>query len=156
MAKYLSNRQKNLKVGISSYTESQTVLEVTGKVGIGTTNATQELDVAGDTRLRGGLYDTYNQVGAGGSILVSTGAGVSWTTPFAAGLQGLQGTQGTQGLQGTQGVQGVQGLQGLQGTQGVQGLQGLQGTQGNQGLQGLQGTQGNQPHHKSSWKHCLC
>ena len=36
MAKYLSNRQKNLRVGISSYTESNTVLEVTGKVGIGT------------------------------------------------------------------------------------------------------------------------
>jgi hypothetical protein len=30
MAKYLSNRQKNLKIGISSYTENQTVLEVIG------------------------------------------------------------------------------------------------------------------------------
>jgi hypothetical protein len=30
MAKYLSNRQKNLKVGINSYTENQTVLEVVG------------------------------------------------------------------------------------------------------------------------------
>ena len=30
MAKYLSNRQKNLKVGISSYTENQTVLKVVG------------------------------------------------------------------------------------------------------------------------------
>jgi hypothetical protein len=52
MAKNLSGRQKNLKVGISSYTESQTVLEITGKVGIGTTNATQDLDVAGDIRVR--------------------------------------------------------------------------------------------------------
>ena len=45
MTKYLSNRQKNLKVGISSYTENNTVLEVIGKVGIGTTNATTNLDV---------------------------------------------------------------------------------------------------------------
>jgi len=148
MAKYNSNRQQNLKIGISSYTENNTVLEVTGKVGIGTTNATQELDVAGDVRLRGGLYDNYNQVGIAGSILISTGAGVSWTNPYAAGLQGLQGNQGLQGLQGNQGLQGLkgdqgtQGLQGLQGNQGLQGLQGLKGDQGTQGLQGRQGTQG--------------
>ena len=34
MAKYISNRQRNLKVGISSYTENTTVLEVVGNVGI--------------------------------------------------------------------------------------------------------------------------
>jgi hypothetical protein len=39
MAKYLSKRQPNLNLGISSYTESNTVLQTIGKVGIGTTNA---------------------------------------------------------------------------------------------------------------------
>jgi hypothetical protein len=55
MAKgYISNRQQNLKVGIGSYTESNTVLEVTGKVGIGTTNAQDyELYVAGDANIAG-------------------------------------------------------------------------------------------------------
>ena len=53
MAKYVSNRQRNLKIGINSYTESQTVLEVTGKVGIATTNATTNLDVNGGLRIRG-------------------------------------------------------------------------------------------------------
>jgi hypothetical protein len=54
MAKgYLSNRQKNLKVGIVSYTESNTVLEVTGKVGIGTTNAIADLDVNGTLNVSG-------------------------------------------------------------------------------------------------------
>ena len=53
MAKYLSGRNKNLKVGVVSYTENQTVLEVTGKVGIGTTNATSALDVIGDGRFTG-------------------------------------------------------------------------------------------------------
>ena len=60
MSKYLSNRQKNLKIGISSYTENSTVLEVTGKVGIGTTNATQPLDVNGNIRLRKGIIDNNN------------------------------------------------------------------------------------------------
>lgn len=48
MAKgYLSNRQKNLRIGISSYTENSTVLEITGKVGIKTDNAQSALDVRG-------------------------------------------------------------------------------------------------------------
>ena len=53
MAKgYLSNRQRNLKVGISSYTENNTVLEITGKVGIGTTNALDSLTVLGKIQVQ--------------------------------------------------------------------------------------------------------
>ena len=48
MAKYTSGRQKNLKVGLSSYSENLTSLEVIGKVGIGTTNTTSSLYVVGD------------------------------------------------------------------------------------------------------------
>lgn len=55
MAKgYLSNRQKNLKIGISSYTENTTVLEVTGNVGIGTANALQNLHVLGNVLVAAG------------------------------------------------------------------------------------------------------
>ena len=61
MAKYRSNRQQNIKIGIVSYTENNTVLEVTGNVGIGTTNPTRTLDVNGDIRVRGALYDKDNQ-----------------------------------------------------------------------------------------------
>ena len=54
MAKgYISNRQKNLKVGISSYTEDTTTLSVVGKVGIGTDNASADLDVRGDINVTG-------------------------------------------------------------------------------------------------------
>jgi hypothetical protein len=54
MAKYISNRQQNLKVGISSYTENQQVLEITGNVGIKTSNTQDyELYVAGDANITG-------------------------------------------------------------------------------------------------------
>jgi len=54
MSKFLSGRQSQLNVGISSSTESKTVLQVTGKVGIGTTNAgSRSLYVIGDTQTTG-------------------------------------------------------------------------------------------------------
>jgi hypothetical protein len=49
MAKYTSGRQRNLKIGISSYSENLTSLEVIGKVGIGTTNPNSSLSVLGVT-----------------------------------------------------------------------------------------------------------
>ena len=70
-----------------------------------------ELNVSGlstfgnTVELNSGLKDFYNNVGVAGSILISTGAGVSWTDPYAAGLQGLQGLQGISGLS----IQGAQG-----------------------------------------------
>ena len=57
-------------------------------------------------RLEVEVYDSRGNAGAASSILVSTGAGVSWTAPYDAGLQGIQGLQGLQGTQGTQGLQG--------------------------------------------------
>ena len=54
MSKFLSGRQTNLNIGIKSYTESQTVLQTIGKVGIGTTNAgNYSLYVVGDTNITG-------------------------------------------------------------------------------------------------------
>jgi len=53
MPKFLSNRQRELKIGISSYTDTSTVLEVTGRVGIGTTHAQADLYVSGDAIVTG-------------------------------------------------------------------------------------------------------
>ena len=79
MAKgYLSNRQKNLRLGIVSYTEGNTVLEVTGKVGINTTSASTSLDVNGGVRVRGSFYDGLNNPGTLGQVLTSTAAGTQW------------------------------------------------------------------------------
>jgi hypothetical protein len=54
MSKFLSGRQSNLKLGVAGYTESKTVLETTGKVGIGTTDAGDfSLYVIGPTNIQG-------------------------------------------------------------------------------------------------------
>jgi hypothetical protein len=110
--------------------------------------------IYGDIKIDGGIYDSSNQIGIGGSVLISTGVGIAWTTSAGGGSQGIQGRQGIQGNQGitgagTQGIQGTQGITGAgtQGIQGIQGRQGIQGTQGTQGItgsgtQGIQGTQG--------------
>jgi len=92
MTKYVSNRQRNLNVGITSYTENLTVLEVTGGayissyVGIGTTNPTQSLHIRGSARLTGSLYDSTNSEGIPGQVLQTTGSGIIWSNASDAGI----------------------------------------------------------------------
>ena len=77
MAKYISNRQQNLKIGIVSYTEDETVLEVIGNVGIGTTNATSKLWVNGDVIVSGIITaTTFVGNGSGLTNLIGVGAGI--------------------------------------------------------------------------------
>jgi hypothetical protein len=69
----------------STGTVSQTLQVIGGayistSTGIGTTNPSQLLHVQGNVRIVGGIYDNNNVVGAAGSVLVSTGVGVSWGT----------------------------------------------------------------------------
>jgi hypothetical protein len=81
----------NLLIGSSSATGTASQpLQVTGggyistSTGIGTTNPTQILHVQGNARITGGIYDSNNNVGTAGSVLSSTGTGLSWI-PAAAG-----------------------------------------------------------------------
>ena len=120
MAKYTSGNQKKLKIGITSFTENQTVLDVVGNVSI-----------------QGGLVDSNSSLGDPGYILTSDGSKAQWAPNV--GLQGIQGPQGLDGAfaaQGAQGSQGIQGDFGIQGTQGIQGPQGLDGAFAGQGIQG--------------------
>jgi hypothetical protein len=92
MPKYTSNRQRNLRVGITSYTENLTVLEVTGgayissSVGIGTINPSQSLHVQGNARIAGAIYDSTNLPGNLGQVLQSTTTGTLWVNPAGVGV----------------------------------------------------------------------
>ncbi len=68
MAKYVSGRQKNLKVGISSYSENLTSIQVIGNVGIATTNATSKLYVVGDGYFTGVVTATNINVSSSSSF----------------------------------------------------------------------------------------
>jgi hypothetical protein len=86
MTKYISGRQKNLKVGLSSYSENLTSLEVIGKVGIGTTNATSSLYVVGDVYVSGVVtattfYGTFS--GNAATATYADNAGVATYAPNA-------------------------------------------------------------------------
>ena len=56
----------------------------TDNLGINTSTPTQTLHVQGNARITGGIYDSNNNVGTAGSVLSSTGTGLSWI-PAAAG-----------------------------------------------------------------------
>ena len=92
MPKYTSNRQRNLKVGITSYTDSLTVLQVTGgayissSVGIGTTVPSQSLHVQGNARISGAVYDSTNVSGTLGQVLQSTATGTIWANSSVVGV----------------------------------------------------------------------
>ena len=77
--------------GTSTGTATQR-LQVTGggyistSTGIGITNPTQLLDVGGNLRVRGGIYDANNNVGGASSVLTSNGSGGwSWQPVSAIG-----------------------------------------------------------------------
>ena len=85
MAKYVSGRQQNLKVGLSSYSENLTSIEVIGNVGIATTNATSKLYVVGNGYFTGvvtasNFYVGDSLVGTGGSFSQIQVTGISTFT----------------------------------------------------------------------------
>ena len=89
MAKYVSGRQKNLKVGIASYSENLTSLEVIGNVGIATTNATSKLYVVGDGYFTGVVTSLGFYVGGD---LVSGGS--SFSQLYVSGITTLAANGG--------------------------------------------------------------
>lgn len=92
--KFISGRQLDLQVGVSSYSENKTTLEVIGKstfggqisiassVGIGTTTfaPNSTLDVNGGVTIRAALYDKNVSAGGTNFVLISTGDNsVQWS-----------------------------------------------------------------------------
>jgi len=75
--------------GLGVTTEDLVFNPSTTRLGIGTTNPTQKLDVNGNIRLRGALYDNSNGIGATNQVLTSTGSGISWQDAAVSGV-GIQ------------------------------------------------------------------
>ena len=55
--KYLSGRQNTIKIGIPDYNQQSTTLQVFGRVGVGTTNATSDLNEKG-----GAEFTAYDEI----------------------------------------------------------------------------------------------
>ena len=81
--RFLSGRQQQQKIGIIGSSEDVKVLEIIGRVGIGTTtfDADYNIDLRGDIRLGEKLFDSQTSPshGSDGQVLISTGVGVSWS-----------------------------------------------------------------------------
>lgn len=71
-----------------------------GSLGIGTTSPTRNLDVNGDARIRGGIYDVNNNVGGASSVLTANGSGGwSWQPVTATGaINGITITDDNTGI----------------------------------------------------------
>jgi hypothetical protein len=78
MAQYVSGRQPFLNVGIPGITTNITVLDITGKVGIGTTNPSADLDLS-TIRIRQSIFDATNSSGSLGYFLTNDASGIRWT-----------------------------------------------------------------------------
>jgi hypothetical protein len=50
----------------------------TGNLGLSNINPTEKLDVDGNVKISGGIYDSNNNVGAAGSVLTSDGSKIIW------------------------------------------------------------------------------
>ena len=78
MAKFISGRQSQLNIGVLSSTENNTSLQVTGKVGIGTTNADgRSLYVLGDAEVSGVTTATRFSTGPIGEAVNITSTGIT-------------------------------------------------------------------------------
>ena len=71
-----------------------------GSLGIGTISPTRNLDVNGDVRIRGGIYDVNNVVGSASSVLTANGSGGwSWQSVTSTGaIAGINVTQDDTGI----------------------------------------------------------
>ena len=84
-------------IEVNATTNGQNYFTITGigSVGIYTSVPLYALDINGDTRLRGRLFDSTNSAGSQNQVLISTGTGISWTTASAAGILTGTGTINT-------------------------------------------------------------
>jgi len=94
----------------TTWTASSLLVNNGTNIGIATT-PTQKLDLNGNFRLRGLLYDYNNSAGAANQLLVNNGSGVQWKTVAASGIASGTGTAGQLAIwNGTNTLQGLSNL----------------------------------------------
>ena len=86
---YLANESSG-RVLIRTGGSNGFVVNSSGNVGIGTTIPSQKLDVVGNARITGAIYDSNNEPGTSGQVLSSTATGTDWVS-----LSEIQGVDGT-------------------------------------------------------------
>ena len=74
--RYLSGRQDTIKIGIPDYNQQSTTLQVFGRVGVGTTNATSDLYIKGGAEITG-IVTATKFVGALEDVVLS-GITTTW------------------------------------------------------------------------------
>ncbi len=72
-----------MAVNINHYTDS--IITSSGNLGIGTTDPQYPLQVQGNARVTGAVYDSTNSPGTSGQVLQSTVTGTQWTTAATGG-----------------------------------------------------------------------
>jgi hypothetical protein len=84
MPEYISGKKRTISVGIKSYSENNPttnvigdVIVTSGRIGVGTTNPTQDVDVQ-TIRVRDTLYDYTNYGGEFGYFLAKDTGGIKW------------------------------------------------------------------------------
>lgn len=84
MPEYISGRKRKQNLGISSFSENKTTLDIVGnvllspgRIGIGTTLPQRDIDVS-ELRVRDTIYDYTNYGGALGYYLVKDIGGIKW------------------------------------------------------------------------------
>jgi len=78
MALYVSGRQPSLSIGIPGITTNAPVLDITGRIGIGTTNPSADIDL-NTIRIRQSIFDATNSSGQLGYFLTNDASGIRWT-----------------------------------------------------------------------------
>ena len=84
--KYVSGKTRELKVGLSSYSEGKPSLQVTGNVGVGTTNPLSSANSANTSVVSSGIVTSYNIYSdqyhgdSAGNFIVGPASGSNLTT----------------------------------------------------------------------------
>ena len=84
----ISTTDMVFSVGNSGHATERMRLTSAGNFGIGTSTPSEKLQVQGNLRVTGSYYDSSNDAGSNGMVLLSTGSGTNWVATSSLGISG--------------------------------------------------------------------